>query len=205
MVYLLWPTDFAAIDMDSSDCSRSGEKYPYIVNNKPIPAELFPKWLNIEFPQNMTVELPDLFRVGSSFIFPERARAVMEELAPGQVEYIPVAISAEPEFAERLNLASAYYHINVLGRAQRLQWLESATQKPHPQKDGTVIVTLWPRMRDWKMTERAEGEPLIWRESDWRSGNRIHRDHSHVFVEDVLWQALNANFPDQLSKQRVGK
>jgi hypothetical protein len=59
-------------------------------------------------------------------VFSERARALMEERAPGQVECIPVAIHAAPKMEDRLNLASAYYFINVLGRARMVRVSPSA-------------------------------------------------------------------------------
>ena len=57
-------------------------------------------------------------------MFSERAREVMEHWAPGQVEFIPVACHAAPAIAAKLSFANAYYFTNVLGRAQRLQWLQ---------------------------------------------------------------------------------
>src|ERR1700739_2016465 len=72
--------------------------------------------------------LPDMFHTSRNIIvFSERARVVMEDWTPGRVEFIPVACQAEPRMPPRLNFASAYYFINVLGRAQRLQWFEVPT------------------------------------------------------------------------------
>ncbi len=202
MVYLLDPVDWDGTSFLLAGYHGNSAKAPYIIENKPIPAHLFPKSLTIA---DAMQQLPDIFHTSrGTIVFSERARAVIEELAPGQVEFIPVTINAAPELAERLNLASAYYFINVLGRAQRLQWPEIPTQISKPKEDGTQVAILLPDRRNWKLRERAEGEPLIWRESDWRAGNRDYRNHSDVFVEDAVWQELNAKFPDQINAQRVG-
>jgi hypothetical protein len=73
------------------------------------------------------------------FIFSERARVVMVHWAPGQLEFIPVACHAEPKVAATLDFASAYYFINVLGRAQRLQWRGMPTHKFYTRNDGTEL------------------------------------------------------------------
>jgi hypothetical protein len=202
MVYLLDPAYWDGTSFLLAEYHGNSAKAPYLIENKPIPAHLFSKSLTVA---GAMQRLPDIFHTSrGTIVFSERARAVVEELAPGQVEFVPVTINAAPELADRLNLANAYYFINVLGRAQRLQWLEIPTQISKPKEDGTQVAILLPDRRNWKLRERAEGEPLIWRESDWRAGNRDYRDRN-VFVEDVLWQELNATFPDQLNAQRVGK
>ena len=202
MVYLLDPADWDGTSFLLAGNYGNSAKAPYLIENKPIPADLFPQSLTVV---GAMQQLPDVFHTSrGTIVFSERARAVVEELAPGQVEFVPVTINAAPELADRLNLASAYYFLSVLGRAQRLQSPEIPTQISKPKEDGTQVVTLLPGRRNWKMRERAEGEPLIWQESDWREGNRAHHCHSRVFVEDALWQALDAKFPDQLNAQRVG-
>jgi hypothetical protein len=52
--------------------------------------------------------------------------------------------------------------------------------------------------------ERAPGEPLIWHDAWWRDGNREFRGRTEVLIEDVLWQELDANFPDQLNALQAG-
>jgi hypothetical protein len=175
----------------------------YRGQNMPIPASFFPKSLTFD---RASAPLPDMFHTARGIIvFSERARVVMEKWAPGQVEFIPVACHAEPKIAERLNFDSAYYFINVLGRAQRLQWLETPTQTLPPEDDGTATVILLPAMRNWKLRERAAGEPMIWRDTPWIVGKKRYSGHCNIFVEDVLWRELNANFPDQLNALRVGE
>jgi hypothetical protein len=164
---------------------------------------LFPKSLTFD---EASAPLPDMFHTSRGLIiFSKRARVVMERWAPGQVEFIPVACDAEPRIAARLQFDSVYYFINVLGRAQRLQWLETPTRTLPPEDDGTAIVMLLPDLPNWKLRDRAAGEPMIWRDTPWVVGKKRYSGHSNIFVEDVLWRELDANFPDQLNAPRVGE
>jgi hypothetical protein len=138
-------------------------------------------------------------------VFSERARLVMEDWAPGEVEFIPIACHAKPKIAATLNFASAYYFINVLGRAQRLQWREMSTQICPPREDGTELLRLLPDFGKWKLRERAAGEPLIWHDTPWRDGKKEYLGQDEVLVENVLWRELDANFPDQLNALRAGQ
>jgi hypothetical protein len=181
----------------------SGDWDEYERKNLPIPASCFPKSLTFD---RAAAALPDMFHTTRDIIvFSERARLVMEDWAPGQVEFIPVTVQAAPDIATRLNFASAYYFINVLGRAQRLQWLEIPTQRFPTREDGIERFGLLPDIRNWKLRERAIGEPLTWHDPPWIVGNRRYSGHHLIFVEDVLWRELDANFPDQLNALLVGE
>ena len=75
----------------------------------------FPKFLTFDA---ASARLPDMFHTSRGFfVFSERV--VMENWAPGQLEFIPVACHANPNVAATLNFDKAYYFINVLGRTQR--------------------------------------------------------------------------------------
>jgi hypothetical protein len=175
----------------------------YLPKNLPIPASYFPNTLVFD---RARAVLPSIFHTARDIIvFSERARAVIDHWASGQVEFIPVACHAKPKVAATLNFDSAYYFINVLGRAQRLQWLEMPAHKFPPQEDGTERFGLLPDFNKWKLRERAPGEPLIWHETPWRDGNREYRGQSATLIEDVLWRELDANFPDQLHALRAGE
>ncbi len=131
--------------------------------NKPIPASYFPKSLTVD---NATKKLPDMFHANRGIIvFSERARSFMEEQAPGQVEFIPVAIHATtPKIERRLQLANAYYFSNVLGRARRFQWLEMPT---HPFPTSECGIQRFGKNNDyrhWNLRPRKPDDPLIWHE-----------------------------------------
>jgi hypothetical protein len=201
MVYKFDPTYWNGTIFLFEEWHMSRGWMEYKRENKPIPASYFPKSLTVV---DASAEQPDIFHTSRDLIvFSERARAVIEEWVPGEVEFIPVSFNAAPKIAGRLQLASAYYFINVLGRAQRLLWLEMPTDSFPPQEDGIERFTMEHNFRQWKVRERGLSEPLIWHESHWRTGNREYRGHTHILVEDVLWQELDANFPDQLKALRV--
>lgn len=206
MVYKFDPTYWNgttfSLDEDTWKMARGWMEFRR--KNQPIPAPFFPKSLIFDA---ATAELPDMFHTERDIIvFSERARLVMEEWAPGQVEFIPVACHAKTtRIAERLEFDRAYYFINVLGRAQRLQWLEMPVRQLPSEEDGIVTILLLPGMRNWKLRERAPAEPLIWRDTPWIVGKKRYSNHSDIFIEDLLWRELDANFPDQLNALRVGE
>jgi hypothetical protein len=181
----------------------SGDWAECVRANQPIPASCFPPSLTFD---GAETELPDMFHTSRSFIvFSEPARVFMEQRAPGQVEFIPVSVHAAPRIAARLKFASAYYFINVLGRAHRLQWLEMPTEKFPTREDGTVPYGMLPGMHNWRLRQRAAGEPLIWHDPPWIVGNKWYSGQNVIFVEDELWRDLDANFPGQLNAMRVGE
>lgn len=203
MVYKFDPVYFngTIFDLDSIWNMADGWM-DYGVQNLPIPAAYFPKSLTFE---RASSRLPDIFHTSRDIIvFSETARVVMEDWAPGQVEFIPVACHAKPKIAARLEFDSAYYFVNVLGRAQRLQWREMPTQEYGPLEDRTELFGLINNFRKWKLRKRAHGEPLIWHDTRWQDGNKVYSGRRPVFVEDVLWQELDTTFPGQLHPLRVG-
>jgi hypothetical protein len=179
-----------------------GDYFEYKSANEPIPASYFPKSLTMDDARHA---LPDIFHTSRDIIvFSERARALMEDRAPGQIEFIPVAIHAETDIARRLRLADRYYFINILGRAQRFQWLEMPTDPGPIGKDGIQRFGTRHDYRRWNVRVRQPGEPLIWRESWWQVENKEYRAHTDVLVEDALWRELDAGFPHQLHPLQVG-
>ena len=174
----------------------------YYRANQQIPAAKFPQPLIVDGPVQ---DVPDIFRPSSRVIvFSERARALMEKSAPGQVEFIPVRIQIDHDSALQSNLASAYYYVNVLGRAQRFQWLEMPTRPCQTSEDDIERFVMIDDYSQWKLRQRAPGEPLIWRESWWRFNNKEYRGHFEILIEDVLWQQLDGEFPNELNAIRVG-
>jgi len=202
MTYMLDPihVNGTVFDLDETSVMAKGAMQ---FSPEPIPASYFPKSLVFNAASS---RLPEMFHMSRGFlVFSERARAVMEHWAPGEVEFIPVGYQAKPKVAATLKFDSAYYFINVLGQAQRLQWREMLTLDYQTKTDdGAEAFGLVPDFSQWKLRERAPGEPLIWRDRLWRDGNKEYRGQSRVFIEDVLWQELDANFPDQLHALRIG-
>ncbi|RZN11557.1 hypothetical protein CWO91_08070 [Bradyrhizobium genosp. SA-3] len=203
MPYMFDPIDFngTVFDLDETSVMAKGSMR---FSPKPIPASYFPKSLIFNAASS---RLPDMFHMSRGFfVVSERARAVMEHWAPGAVEFIPVAHQARPKVAATLKFDSAYYFINILGRAQRLLWREMPAQDYQSKTDdGAEIFGLVNEFSEWRLREREPGEPLIWRDEAWRDGNKEYRGWTPVLIEDVLWRELDANFPDQLHALQIGE
>lgn len=202
MVYKFDPKYWNGTIFTLSDWDMADGFMEYWRENKPIPAAYFPQSLTVDDAEQV---LPDIFHTARDLVvFSERARVLMEERAPSQVEFIPVTIHAEPEVVGRLQLANSYYFINVLGEAQRFQWPQMPVDAGAVREDGVQIFSAKFDRALWKIRQRASGEPLIWRETWWLSGSKEYRGHVDVLIEDVLWQELNTRFPNQLNSLRVG-
>ena len=205
MVYKFDPIYFngTIFHLDEETWEMSGDWMDYEGDNLPIPASCFPQTLTFDEARGA---LPDMFHTARGiFMFSERARRFMEQRAPGEVEFIPVDVDAPPKIAARLEFADAYYFGNILGRAQRLLWLEMPTEHLPSLGSGMERFGVLPDFGAWKLRERAAGEPLIWHDEPWIVGNRRYSGRSNVFVEDALWRELDAEFPDQLNALRVGE
>jgi hypothetical protein len=203
MVYKFDPTYWNGTIFLFEEFHMSRGWTKYVGRNKPIPASYFPKSLTVS---DASAELPDIFHTNRDLIvFSGRARIVMEKWAPGEVEFIPVAVNSEKKIAHRLQLDSAYYFINVLARAQRFQWLDMPVDPFPIGEDGIGRFGSMQDYRQWKLRQRAPNEPLIWHESWWHVDGKEYRGHVDILVEDILWQELDTNFPDQLNALRVGE
>lgn len=201
MVYKFDPKYFDGTIFELGSWDFSEGWGDFFFKNLPIPAPYFPKSLTFV---KARAALPGIFHTARDIIvFSDRARLVSERLAPGQIEFIPVACHAKPKIAATLNFDSGYYFINVLGRAQRLQWRDMRAHK-FSERDGVERFGLLHDFHDWRLRERAIGEPLIWSDTPWRDGNKEYLGQDVVLIEDVLWRELDANFPDQLHPLRVG-
>jgi hypothetical protein len=204
MVYKFDPVyfDSTIFELDLTTGMGRGSMQ-FISQNLPTPASYFPKTLVFN---KASAKLPDIFHMSRGIIiFSERARVVMEHWAPGQVEFIPVTCQAKPVVAATLSFDSAYYFVNVLGRAQRLLWREMSTRKYPPREDGTELFGLIHDFRKWKLRERTAEEPLIWHDTPWLDGNSEYLGQDEVLVDDVLWRKLDEEFPEQLHAMRAGE
>jgi len=94
----------------------------------------------------------------------ECGRTVKALYPPDQVPFYPVGLEPRRRITLRLNLASGYYFINVLARAQRLLWLQMSTEAFPRQEDRVERYGLLQDYSEWKLCERAAGDPLIWHE-----------------------------------------
>src|SRR5215468_3425797 len=87
MVYIFDPKAINGTSYTLDEYHLGAGSSEYVRQNKPIPASYFPKSLTVV---DASQELGDMFHTGRGVIvFSQRARALMEERAPGQVEFIP--------------------------------------------------------------------------------------------------------------------
>jgi hypothetical protein len=143
-------------------------------------------------------ELPDICEPASGFLFvSDRFRAALEELVPGCVAFLPLNLKAP-----HMLTAKGYFFIDVLPRAQTIDWDRSSTSPRIVRApDGRESRTINGLMTDPSVkfrTVTAETPP-IWREADLdRPTVHYFPSKRHVLLQVELWEALNARFPKQL-------
>jgi hypothetical protein len=159
---------------------------------KPVPPDLVRQTVDVGGNRPM----PDFFFLQANHYYvSSRFRAVLEKYASGAVEYIdlPFNIPANKDPAD------AYYFINVLGRAQLIDW-EST---PKRCRRGRYFHWEGPPDR-WVMRAPVPNHVAIWHET-----HRINEDAAyfgsgtHVFVTNELGDALSAAFPGQSRLTRI--
>lgn len=145
-------------------------------------------------------ELPDICEPAKGFLFvSDRFRVVLEELTPGCVVFLPLNLKVP----QHMLTAKAYFFIDILPRAQLIDWDQSPTgPRIVRAPDGRESRSLRGRgITDPSVkfrTVTAE-TPQIWREADFdRPTVHYFPDKRDVFMQDELWEALNAKFPKQL-------
>ncbi len=108
MVYSFDPKYWNGTIFLFKEWRMEGNSLEYVRNNQPIPTSFFPKTLTIE---RASAALPDLFHTyRGCIVLSERARRIIEKLAPGQVEFIPVTIETAATTWQN-PLIDAYYTI----------------------------------------------------------------------------------------------
>ena len=144
-------------------------------------------------------ELPDIAYPTNGFLFvSDRGRAALEELAPGCVAFFPLNLTA----SEHMRPAKAYFFIDVLPRAQLIDWDQSPTvprivRAPDGRESRSIKGGITnPSIKFKAVTPET---PKIWREADLdRPTVQFIFNKEHIFLRDELWGALNAKLPGQL-------
>jgi hypothetical protein len=149
-------------------------------------------------------ELPNICRPSEGFLFvSDRGRAALEELAPGCVAFFPLNLKAP----EHMLTAKAYYFIDVLPRAQCIDWDVSPTvPRVVRTPDGRESRAIKGVITDpsIKFKPLSPETPRIWREADLdRPTVHFFRSKLDVFLRDELWEALNAKLPGQLVARKL--
>jgi hypothetical protein len=111
-------------------------------------------------------DVPDICIPTDGFLFvSDRGRAALEELAPGCVAFFPIDLKAP----ERMRPAKAYFFIEVLPRAQCIDWDRSETVRrivraPDGRESRAIRGSIW--NRSTKVKAVSPDMPKIWREVD---------------------------------------
>jgi hypothetical protein len=150
------------------------------------------------------VELPDICRPSEGFLFvSDRGRAALEELAPGCVAFFPLNLKAP----EHMLTAKAYYFIDVLPRAQCIDWdLSPTVPRVVRTPDGRESRAIRGVITDpsIKFKPLSPETPRIWREADLdRPTVHFFRSKLDVFLRNDLWEELNAKLPGQLVASKL--
>lgn len=143
--------------------------------------------------------MPDFFSIGAhDWYVSSRYRTVLEQYAPSQIEYIALERINIPE---RMKPANAYYFVNILGRAQLMDWDRTPKRGPLGEKRYYFAK---PPPTGWVMRTSRPGDPAIWLETDKRCEGAIYAgDGVRVYVKNELGDALERAFPSQQSLIRI--
>jgi hypothetical protein len=149
-------------------------------------------------------ELPDICRPSEGFLFvSDRGRAALEELAPGCTAFLPLILKAP----EHMLTARAFFFIDVLPRAQLIDWdLSPTVPRVVRAPDGRESRSLQGRITgpSTKFKAVTSETPPIWREADLdRPTSHFFPSKLDVFLRDDLWEALNTKLPGQLVARKL--
>jgi hypothetical protein len=199
MPYDFDPTHWDGTIFDLADYEFGDDILDYKALD-PIPADQFPKKLMT----SSRFVMPDIFHTTrSKIIVSSRAREVMEPIMTDEIGYIVVRVEAHPDCQYDMELADDYYFINVLGRAQRIDWTKTPARLIGKTQDGRDRMLSENDRTNWWLRDRKADDPIIWLESVFDTEKATFRGGG-VFIEDEAWLALNARFPGQLNALMVG-
>jgi hypothetical protein len=157
-----------------------------------------------DIPPEQAIDSPfqfsDINSVALVFQFvSDRGRAALEELAPGCVAFFPLKWKLMPK---GISVAAAYFLIDVLPRAQLIDWDQSPTVRRRRALDSRESRELKDRAildLTVKFKPTTGETPPIWREADVdRPAVHFFSNKMHIFLRDDVWESLNARFPEQL-------
>jgi hypothetical protein len=149
-------------------------------------------------------KVPDISIPTRYFIFvSNHGREILEELAPGCIAYFPMDLRVPAS----MQPAKAYWFIEVVSRAQLIDWDRSDTAlRIVRAPDGRESRALAGRgiRGPVKFKAITPDLPPLWREIDVDRPN-VHYFHSKwsIFMRDEFWHELDARFPGQLSAQKI--
>ncbi|CCD92737.1 hypothetical protein BRAO375_2210025 [Bradyrhizobium sp. ORS 375] len=155
----------------------------------------------LETPLKGSVPIPDICSGAQGFLFvSDRGREVLEDLVPGHIAFFPLTLKAP----SRIMTAKAYYFIDVLTRAQLVDW-DTTPMEPTSIRTPDGRPTYLTRTASLEANFKTVGAdtPPIWRETDVDTPTRrLLINKRLVLMQDHIWQALDERLPKQLVASR---
>jgi len=196
MVYLLEPKRYKWIQGPSVSQELSRKQVQGIaLQQSDLPSESV---LKAKF------ALPDICSPAEGFrLVSDRGRAVLQEVAPGCVAFFPLNLRAPAHMLT----SKAYFFIDVLPRAQLIDWdLSPTVPRVVFASDGRESRALKcpPQNLSIKFKPVRPETPRMWREADVDC-KTVHffPSKGDVFMRDELWEDLDAKLPGQLVARKV--
>ena len=129
---------------------------------------------------------------------------VMSELSPRDAEFHDVRCTTDnPAHLP----TQTYYFMNVLGRAQRIDWLSSRVKinlVTHSDRTTEIVARHQSLPEDSvKMRARRDDDPHAWLENESVIGGVRYSLPGEVILSDWLWHELNKRFPHQLEPRTI--
>jgi len=148
--------------------------------------------------------MPDICSPTNGFIcVSDQGRAALEELAPGCIAYFPLNMRAP----ESMQPANAYWFIEVISRAQVIDWDRTETvprvvRAPDGRESRTISGGVFGKSVKFKGA--TPDLPPLWREIDVnRPTVQFFVAKNTIFLWDDLWEELDARFPGQLNPRKL--
>jgi hypothetical protein len=172
----------------------------YLMKAEPLPKEFVPASFSIKaynysharecrhkdkWPDGVPQVMPDFYQLRNcEYIVSSFAREILEAYAPGCIEYIEVKVDTPSDFIR----APAYYYINVLPRAQLVDWTHFVSSVPPI------------RGKIFPFKPFGSNDPLIWHEMNIGDVKEqpIRVGQKAILVRGRLWNVLIEHFPLQL-------
>ena len=148
-------------------------------------------------------EVGHIFGIGlESQVVSNLFKDAIESLAPGDAQFIPIDV----KMPRNIRSAPHYYYMNILGRAQRVDWRRTQVMElPQRSESGLPIFIPEGLLTDSLRLKEFDGSPPhIWHETDVDLNGRNYVIKGlDVFITDRVWLGLNATFAGHLQKWKI--
>ena len=198
MAYSLYRNSaYAFIDIIEGLLPR--EIIPYGHEGLPIPEHLIPKRVIVLADRPM----PNLWAYEGSWVVSAKARALMRELVPDSISYVPITVDGPPA----MKLEPEYYFMNVLIRDQLIDYERSKLRRKRaPSKDGRFFTSVESQPGGRGILFKPHLKYHIWHEISFTVDDEYFSFiTSAVLLSDALWGELNTAFPDEIDPDNLSE